>query len=65
MIQEQLAELQRIREQDGAPIPTATPLPNGGHLISVPEFALGAGWNRPAVNVLFVAPPGYPGAQPD
>jgi hypothetical protein len=64
MIAEQLAELRILRERENAPAPTATPLPNGGHLISVPGVAL-RGWNRPVADVLFVAPPGYPGAQPD
>lgn len=45
--------------------PMLIPLPNGSHLISVPGWKLCAGWNRPSANVLFVAPVGYPMAQPD
>ena len=44
---------------------TMTPLPSGAHLIVVPNFRLPAGWNRSEATILFVAPPGYPGAQPD
>lgn len=40
-------------------------LPNGAWLISVPGVKLPVGWNRNDVTVLFVAPPGYPAAQPD
>lgn len=40
-------------------------LPNGAWLIRIPEVRLPAGWNREAADILFVAPPGYPAAQPD
>lgn len=40
-------------------------LPNGAWLICVPGVKLPVGWNRNDVTVLFVAPPGYPAAQPD
>ena len=40
-------------------------LPNGGQLITVPNVDIGPGWNRRKVNVLFVAPPGYPASRPD
>jgi hypothetical protein len=64
MIAEQLEELRILRERENGGAPTATVLPNGGHLIRVPDVVV-SGWNRPTANVLFVAPPGYPGAQPD
>jgi len=47
------------------PKATVTKLPSGAHLISIPEVKLADGWNRESATVLFVAPPGYPGAQPD
>jgi hypothetical protein len=40
-------------------------LPNGGMLITVDGVDLGPGWNREKATVLFLAPPGYPAAQPD
>ncbi|HEY1697328.1 MAG TPA: E2/UBC family protein [Polyangiaceae bacterium] len=42
-----------------------TPLGTGAHLVEIPGYALPAGWNRREATILFVAPPGYPGAQPD
>lgn len=41
-----------------------TPLSNGGTLLKITGIPV-TGWNRPTADVLFVAPPGYPGAQPD
>ena len=66
MSAEQFAELQtRLRERSPTSLASLLPLPNGGSLIRVTQVALGPGWNRPATDVLFVAPPGYPGAAPD
>lgn len=48
---------------DGEPVLAS--LPNGSHLVTVPEVKLSDGWNRPTATVLFVAPPGYPASQPD
>jgi hypothetical protein len=42
-----------------------TALPTGSHLVTVPNVKLPNGWNRPTATVLFIAPPGYPSAQPD
>lgn len=42
-----------------------TPAPSGSHLIEIPDFVLPPGWNRKTSTILFVAPPGYPAAQPD
>ena len=64
MFKAQLDELTDCRRGEGGADPTFTPLPNGGFLIRVPGVNL-EGWNRPAADVLFVAPPGYPAAQPD
>ena len=56
-------QLNSLRE--GYPDATATPLPSGAHLIIVPSVKIDRGWNRQITTVLFVAPPGYPAAQPD
>jgi hypothetical protein len=64
MIASQLQELVELRRGKGVAAPSATPLPNGGTLVRVPGVDV-QGWNRPQVEVLFVAPPGYPAAQPD
>ncbi len=42
-----------------------TRLPSGAHLVTIPNVRIPAGWNQDVVTLLFVAPPGYPGAQPD
>lgn len=47
------------------PDASATPLPSGAHLITIPNVTLPAGWNRRTTTILFVAPPGYPAGQPD
>ena len=47
------------------PTATLTPLPTGAHLVEIVGFKLPSGWNRPEGTILFMAPPGYPGAQPD
>lgn len=40
-------------------------LPDGSHLIIVPSVALPNGWSKPAVDVRFLAPVGYPFGKPD
>jgi hypothetical protein len=59
-IEQQLQTLQTISQ--GASI---TRLPSGAHLVTVPEVRMPRGWNQVSVTILFVAPPGYPIAQPD
>ncbi|MFC3068926.1 E2/UBC family protein [Phenylobacterium soli] len=44
---------------------SATPLSGGGHLVTVPDVVTGAGWSKPRVTVRFVAPQGFPYANPD
>jgi hypothetical protein len=65
MIEDQLETLRAQRAEEHAPPPVCTCLPNGGYLITVPDVDIGSGWTQRTVNVLFVAPPGYPAAQPD
>lgn len=56
-------QLQRLQEKyAGASL---IPLPNGSSLIVVPGVALGGKWNKAATTVYFLAPVGYPMAQPD
>jgi hypothetical protein len=64
MIDAQLQELAKHCAANGLQPPVPMPMPNGGMLIRISAVPV-VGWNRPAVNVLFVAPPGYPAAQPD
>jgi hypothetical protein len=56
-------QLKLLRED--YPEASARQLPSGAHLIAIPNVAMPAGWNQKVVTVLFVAPPGYPAAQPD
>jgi hypothetical protein len=65
MIASQFAHLAAMRARENAPAPTYGQLPNGSHLIAVPDVDIGEGWSQPRVTVLFLAPPGYPAAQPD
>jgi hypothetical protein len=65
MIDQQLLALAAERQRNSEQRPTARPLPNGGHLITVPDVDIGPGWSARRVTVLFVAPPGYPAARPD
>jgi hypothetical protein len=49
-----------------APLPVhQTPLPSGSVLITVDNVPLPPGWNREQTSIRFVAPTGYPFAQPD
>ena len=64
MIQAQLQELAEHCAVNGLQPPVPMPMPNGGMLIRIPDVPV-TGWNRPVADVLFVAPPGYPAAQPD
>jgi hypothetical protein len=65
MIAAQLQDLKTMRAAAGAPEPAATRLQNGAYLVQIPAVDIGAGWTTRQVTVLFVAPPGYPAAQPD
>lgn len=58
--EQQLLTLKTIYNGAGA-----NRLPSGAHLVTIPDVRMPRGWNRESVTVLFVAPPGYPAAQPD
>jgi hypothetical protein len=47
------------------PDATVTPVGNGTHVVVLHGMPLPAGWNRPATDVAFVVPAGYPQAAPD
>lgn len=65
MLEAQFEDLKkRISDRKWGEQVTMTGMPNGGTLIKVHRVPI-TGWNRPAADVLFVAPPGYPSAQPD
>jgi len=59
-LQEQFKILQE--QYPGAQL---TSLPDGSHLIEVPDFKLPPGWSKPQVTVKFLAPVGYPFGRPD
>jgi len=56
-------QIQELRQE--YPEARATAQPSGAYLIEVPNYKLPPGWNRDVVTVIFLAPPGYPAAQPD
>src|SRR5258706_10651754 len=41
------------------------PLPDGSHLVSVPNIQLPNGWTKGSTEIRFIAPVGYPLARPD
>ena len=55
--------LQRLQEK--YPAANVQPLPNGTTLVVIPGVALPPGWSRPSTTIYFLAPVGYPMAQPD
>ena len=65
MIDSQIKDLEVFCNRKGNARPVAEPLNNGGVLIRVNDVSIGPGWIPSTANILFVAPPGYPAAQPD
>ena len=65
MIEEQFDQLKDQCESNQTGVPIRTSLASGATLISIPDVSIGDGWNCKKVEVLFLAPPGYPAAQPD
>jgi Prokaryotic E2 family E len=59
-IEQQMQELKT--QYSGA---FSQPLLTGGHLIEIPYYKMPPGWNVDSATILFLAPPGYPAAQPD
>jgi hypothetical protein len=60
-----IIEQQLTLLRESYPEATATRLPSGAHLVTIPNVRLPHGWNRQTTTILFLAPPGYPAAQPD
>jgi Prokaryotic E2 family E len=60
IVEQQLALLRESGQEA-----SASPMPSGANLITIPNVILPRGWNRQTTTVLFLAPPGYPAAQPD
>jgi hypothetical protein len=56
-------QTQELKQQ--CPAAVVTLLPTGGYLVEVRKYSLPPGWNRKIVTIIFLAPPGYPAAQPD
>ena len=59
-LQTQVAEIQQQ-----FPGTTVQALPSGATLVSVPNVELPSGWSKGATRVFFLAPVGFPHAQPD
>lgn len=51
--------------RDRYPALEVAPLGSGAHLISISDVPLPGGWSKPATNVRFLVPPGYPFAALD
>jgi len=59
-LEEQIAQLRAAY-----PTTLATPLPTGAHLVEIRDFQMPVGWSESTVTLIFLAPAGYPAAQPD
>jgi Prokaryotic E2 family E len=57
-------DVDELRETFGDRL-TVRALPSGAHLIEVNGYKLPKGWDREVATIIFLAPPAYPGAQPD
>jgi len=58
-------EIHLRRLQERAPGATATVAPGAGWIVCVPNIDLPPGWSKAHSQIRFVAPTGYPFAQPD
>jgi hypothetical protein len=47
------------------PLAESKATPGGGFLVEIPDYKLCPGWYKDVVRIIFLAPPGYPAAQPD
>jgi hypothetical protein len=56
-------QVQELNQQ--FPGAAVIPQPSGAQLVELRKYRLPAGWNRKVVTIIFLAPPGYPAAQPD
>jgi len=62
-----MTPLQQQFEILRASLPDASlqPLPDGSHLVSIPNIQLPNGWTKSSTEIKFIAPVGYPLACPD
>lgn len=65
MINEQFLELQSCLRDERELSLELQSLSNGGYLVSIRNVPIKNGWSLAEVDVLFMAPPGYPAAKPD
>lgn len=65
MIEKQFTEFQSYLSNEKGLNAEFQRLGTGGYLVTVKNVPIRSGWNRSLVDVLFVAPPGYPAARPD
>lgn len=62
-----MTPLQQQFEILNASLPSAVlqQLPDGSHLVSIPNIQLPNGWTKGSTEIKFIAPVGYPLARPD
>jgi hypothetical protein len=65
MINQQFTELQGYLRDEKKLEAELQSLSNGGYLVTIKSVPIRTGWNCQTVDVLFMAPPGYPAAKPD
>jgi len=65
MIDQQFTELQSYLRDEKQLEAELQSLSNGGYLVTIRSVPIKNGWNCQLVDVLFIAPPGYPAAKPD
>lgn len=57
-------DLDELKRKIGPEV-SVRPLPSGARLIEVRNYRLPPGWDRERADIIFVAPPAFPAAQPD
>ena len=65
MITDQFLELQSYLQEEKHQDATIQRRTDGSYLVTVSGVDLPSGWTPQKVDILFVAPPGYPAAKPD
>lgn len=65
MINQQFIELQSYLQNEKQLVAELQNLSNGSYLVTIKNVPVRDGWSCKAVDVLFLAPPGYPAARPD
>lgn len=65
MIEQQFAELETYLRNEKKLAATLERLSTGAYLVTVKGVRVASGWQPDVVDILFIAPPGYPAARPD